>query len=246
MGSLSEQLTLFSKLWFAIWRGLKLKRDFTGRLAGGARINLRAPPAPDVAQAEQVFGGKIFEPPQPLPASPRMVDASAGCGLAVLYWLERFPNAVFIAFEAHPNLVDAFVENAELNAAWDRVLLHPSEAGVEEGQAKLEGDEGFASIFKKGGASRYQNAKRVDFFKMVGDAPIALLKLKASSGEHPILADARFAGLKVGQMVIEGLTAGSRGWCEKRLAELGYRTGPGGGEGLLWATPAAVASAAAS
>ena len=234
--ALTDKLTLWSRLQLALWRALKLKRDFTGRLANGMRLSLRPPPTRDLELAEQVFGAGIYRPPRELPEAPRIVDTNAGVGLAELDWLAYRPNAAIIAFEEHPNRTEAFVENAELNAFWDHVLLHPHQAGTADGAAALEHDEeGFASIFKKGGAARYQNVKRVDFFKMVGEQPIALLKLRMKGAEQPILADARFGGLKVDQVLIEGVTPESRGWAEQRLAELGFRTRPGASAGMLWA-----------
>jgi len=236
----TEQLTLWSRLHLGLWRRLRLKRDFSGRLRAGLTLHLRPQPATDTQLAERVFGEEVFRPPHPLDGTPRLVDTSAGAGLTVLYWVWKHPDAAVIAFEAHPDRVDAFVENTERNALWDRVLLHPHQAGASEGEANLdhENEEGFAFLFKKGGASRLHGVKRVDFFERVGTQPISVLKLRIEGEGQPILADARFAGLSVDQVVIEGGTPASRAWCEQRLSELGYRTEPASSEALLWATKA--------
>jgi hypothetical protein len=187
--------------------------------------------------AEQIFGEGLLRPPRPLAETARIVDAQAGCGFGVIYWLTQAPRAAVIAFEAHPDRVDAFVDNAELNAFWDQVLLHAKQASVAEGQGKLDSDEGFASLFKKGGASRYRNVKAADFFQMVGDAPISLLRLHLIDGEQPLLGDPRFPALKVEQLLVDSVTPERRGGLEQRLTQLGYRPLPDGADkGLLWAT----------
>jgi FkbM family methyltransferase len=258
MRRLRDHLTLTSLARYLAWRALKSARPLVVELRDGERIALRPPPAADLDTAYEVFVLRIYDPVRSAVSRPlRIVDVGANVGYTCVLWGHAFPEARVTAFEPHPRHVRALRQNLALNGLDGNVEVVEAAAGVSAGRAAFldaENESGLVASGRpasservaKAGAPRELEVKVVDFFELVGEGPLDLLKMDIEGGEYPLLSDPRFAALRARAIALEWHVTpthpdGKR-WCEQRLRELGYAVQEGKGgtrtNGMLFGTRA--------
>ena len=245
MQRLRDHLTVTSLARYLAWRGLKSSSPLPVELKSGERIVLRPPPATDLETAFEVFVLRIYDPVLGAVSRPaRIVDVGANVGYTCVHWGHAFAGARITAFEPHPRHVLALKQNLELNHLERNVEVLEAAAGIAAGRAAFLDAENESGLVASGrpasservaaaGAPGELDVKVVDFFGAVGDAPLDVLKMDIEGGEYPILADPRFATLRVRVIALEWHVTpaqpdGKR-WCEERLRGLGYAVSEGKG-----------------
>ena len=223
-----ETLTFPSRMTYLLWRFLRLPVRLEVRLKGGPRVLLRPPPAEDYGAARGVFCVLDYADPRPSPRPVRrVVDLGANIGCSCLFWLREYPECTVEAFEPHAVHLEMLHENLRRNGVESRVVVHSAAAGVRQGSMFLS-DQGMSSRVSPEGRPGDQRVSVVDFFELMGDRPIDLLKIDVEGSEYSLLADARFPQLRARTLVLEwhanpdfpGDSGGA--WCRERLVAAGY------------------------
>jgi len=236
-----------SRLHYLLWRVTGSRREVTVSLSTGPRLVIRPSPAGDLSVAYEIFVDELYRSPRPLvpPAVRRIVDVGANVGYALTYFTQAYPAATIVAFEPHPTHLAQIECNLTANGLSDRVRVIRAAAATQSGGAFLI-DAGEASrVIDRAGDGRIPITV-VDFFEVIGAAPIDLLKLDCEGAEYDLLMDSRFAQLDVRALVLEWHTGPQRPRADatirERLAILGFFLVDGieytlGGNrfGLLWA-----------
>jgi FkbM family methyltransferase len=135
------------------------------------------------------------------------VDVGSNVGYSIIDWASRFPDARIEAFEPHPAHLDRLRRTVALNGLKDRVTIHPQAAGTVSGTSELA-DMGVSSALVEGPACaaakhKVVQVEVVDFFEVIGNTRIDLLKLDCEGAEFDLLMDPRFAQLNVRNLVME-------------------------------------------
>ena len=127
-----------------------------------------------------------------------------------------------------------------VNTGLERELVNAA-AGVREDRMSLSDAGAGSSLIIPRGGKRFE-VRVADWLAEIGSEPIDLLKVDIEGSEYELLADPRFAGLKVRLIVLEchevpeqNLTFET---CVRRLQSLGYKTDviPDGGCTMVWAS----------
>src|ERR1700677_3063177 len=232
MMRLRDKLTWPSRLRYLMWRMGAWGREVTVRLTSGERFILSGFPL-ELNAAYEIFVAEAYRYPRPVDSSAvkTIVDVGSNVGYSIIYWARHFPASRIEAFEPHPAHLERLERSVALNGLNGRVTIHAQAAGTAHGAAELT-DLGTASAVLAAGQSgeaggaRVIPIKVVDFFEVVGNARIDLLKLDCEGAEFDLLMDPRFAKLKVRNLVMEwhetaNHPTAERDLCE-RLGELGW------------------------
>jgi FkbM family methyltransferase len=242
--SFRDLLAWRSKVEYIAWRLLRSGRELTLKFKDETRLILRPLPHHDYGVAYEVFVMASYVNPTPMdPSKMRcIVDLGANVGYSCLFWSRKYPNAEIVAFEPHPDHIELLNRNMELNLISNRVTVHAAAAGPRAGTAFLA-DAGSSSMLVQLNRPRTITVPVVDFFDVVGDRRIDLLKMDIEGGEYALIEDSRFQQLNVGALVLEWhATPEHRDglqWCTDRLARLGFTiesTIVGSNSGVLWGT----------
>jgi FkbM family methyltransferase len=232
LNRLRDKLTLPSRLRYLIWRTGALGKEVTVKLASGERLILSGLRY-ELGTAYDIFVNEAYRFPRPIDSASikRIVDVGANVGHSILYWAPHFPEARIEAFEPHPVHLDLLRRTIALNHLTDRVTVYDVAAGTRGGRAELA-DHGTASAIiaedGPGGALR-QNIYLIevaDFFEVIGEARVDLLKLDCEGAEFDLLMDERFEQLDVRNLVMEWHETAAHPTAERdlssRLLELGW------------------------
>jgi FkbM family methyltransferase len=202
---LRDLMTLGSRMRYIGWRLARLKREINLTLSSGQRITLEAEPSTDVNVAYEVFVMQCYK--WPLAINSRneikcIVDLGANVGFSVLYFAQIFPTAHIDAFEPHPAHLIRLSQIVAKNHLEERVSIHPTAAGVTQGQGLLANDFGHSTTTL--GTSTFGiKIEMSDFLEFAKERRIDLLKMDIEGAEYPILMDPRFSGLNIGWIVFE-------------------------------------------
>jgi FkbM family methyltransferase len=232
LNRLRDKLTLPSRLRYLIWRTGALGKEVTVQLASGERLILSGLRY-ELGTAYEIFVNEAYRIPRLIDSASikRIVDVGANVGHSILYWTAHFPEAQIEAFEPHPVHLDLLRRTIALNHLTDSVAVYGAAAGTSSGRAKLA-DLGTASavIGEDGaGAALRQNVvpiEVVDFFEVIGEARVDLLKIDCEGAEFDLLMDERFERLDVRNLVMEWHETPAHPTAERdlssRLLELGW------------------------
>jgi FkbM family methyltransferase len=215
-----SRLAVFDKIRYIGWRLVPLTSQITVRLETGERISIRRPPEPDLYTAHEVFAAEIYSSPRPLPPDSvgRIIDVGANVGCTVIHWCRNYPRARIDAVEPHPESRSRLVYNVKINGFDDRVTVHPFAAGSSNGDGFLT-DDGLKSALIVDTGIGGIPIKIVDFFGLVGDEPVDILKIDCEGGEYPILMDPRFEGFRARALVMEWHNTQKRPRAGKEIME---------------------------
>lgn len=239
-------LTGFDRLRYIGWRVLPLPHQITVRLDTGELLSIRRPPEPDLHTAHEVFAAEAYSSPRALPADSvqRIVDVGANIGCAVIHWCRNYHRARIDALEPHPESRSRLVHNVKINKFDDRVTVHPFAAGTRNECGFLTDDGLKSSLIADSGIGSIP-VKIADFFTLVSDEPVDILKLDCEGAEYQILMDRRFEDFRARALVMEWHNTHERPRAGreimKRLMALGWSLEPSGDElalcdtGMLWA-----------
>ena len=228
-----------SHLRFLMWRTGMFGKKVTVKLTSGERL-LFSGSWLEVDTASDIFVNEPYRSPRPIESASirRIVDVGANVGYSVLYWAAHFPDARIDAFEPHPVHLDWLRQTISLNHLTDSVTVHAAAAGTTNGRAELidcsvasavVGRESDSEVVADGVIP----IEVVDFFQVIGDTPIDLLKLDCEGAEFDLLMDKRFDRLDVRNLVMEWHESSVHPSAERdlssRLLELGWdvQAGPG-------------------
>jgi FkbM family methyltransferase len=139
----------------------------------------------------QIFQKRCYEF-QSIHDDPTIIDGGANIGIAIRYWLTRFPNAKVIAFEPDPDLFACLTRNLETFPR-DQVTLHNAalwksidklsfrSPGIETGHLEVTQSE-------QQGERLIVNTETLSSFL---DQPIDFLKLDIEGAEVDVLLEAQ-------------------------------------------------------
>lgn len=139
---------------------------------------------------DQIFGKQCYDFPC-IYEDPRIIDCGANIGVAVRYWLSKFPKARILAFEPDPNLFSCLQKNT---AAFPSEQVQVINAAVWKRDEKLE----FCSTgVETGHLSETQSGKQVgDTFKVNAirlsqylDQPVQFLKIDIEGAETEVICE---------------------------------------------------------
>ncbi len=243
---LHSRLRGLDKLRYLTWRLAPLSPEITVRLATGERISIRRPPEPDLHTAYEVFAANAYTSPHILNTASikRVIDIGANIGCTVVHWCHTYRRARVDAVEPHPRSRKRLIHNVTVNGLEDRVTVHPFAAGTAGKQGFLT-DDGLRSTLTDNRGEAGIPIRIVDFYELVGDKPVDLLKLDCEGGEYQIVMDPRFDGFRAQAVVMEWHNNSERpraaAQMVERLTALRWHVeltdgDPAEGEtGLLWA-----------
>lgn len=241
-----NRLASFDRLRYIGWCRIRLTRQITVRLETGELVSIRRPPKPDLHTAHEVFAAELYSSPRPLPADSieRIVDIGANIGCTVIHWCRTYRRARIDAVEPHPESRNCLIHNVKINGFEDRVTVHPVAAGPSDGDGFLTDNGLKSSLIAKGGIGNIPVTIK-DFFRLVNDEPVDILKLDCEGAEYQILMDSRFEGFHARALVMEWHNTEERPQAGreimKRLMALGWNLEPSGDDlarcatGMLWA-----------
>ncbi len=228
---LRDLMTLPSRLGYLTWRATNSRREVIVRLRSGERLIMRPGPSQDIEVAKDIFVGEMYRATRPL--SPEtidcIVDVGANVGYSVVYFCNRYHRAQILAFEPHPIHLNLLKRALVLNRIATSVTLYPVAAGVANG-------EGF--LIDVGSSSRIAGANDTgdipvpvaDFFEVLGDRTVGLLKLDCEGSEYALIMDPRFAKLRVHAMIMEWHSTSAHPKADRelfnRLESLGWELDP--------------------
>lgn len=239
-------LATFDRFRYIGWRLLPLTSQITLRLNTGELVSVRRYPKPDLHTAYEVFAAEVYSSPRPLPASSvgRIIDIGANIGCTLIHWCRSYPLAHIDAVEPHPESRSRLLLNVKINRFDDRVSVHPVAAGVSNGNGFLT-DDGLKSSLVADPGIGHIPIKIMDFFELVGNEPVDILKIDCEGGEYQILMDPRFESFHARALVMEWHNSRERPLAGKeimdRLIALGWHLEPSGDDlaqydtGTLWA-----------
>ena len=240
----TRTLTLRSAFRYLAWRAQGGQGTAWLRLRSGPQIQLRPASSGngDYGVAYEIFVHRYLASPVWIPRVrvKRIVDIGANVGFSCLYWLAIYWRAEVIAFEPHPGHVAQWRVNVARNGLESRATLHAVAAGAANGRAWIS-DAGTSSRLSHAAESGCE-IQVVDAFELLADVRIDILKIDIEGSEYELLEDPRFGALDVYALVLEWHARSDRlwgrEWCEKRLAELGFRVYPifeKKSFGMMWA-----------
>jgi FkbM family methyltransferase len=259
MNPLRREMTLPSHLRYLLWRLGVLGKEVTVQLTSGQRLLLSGLWM-EVDTACEVLITEGYRCPRPIESHSirRIVDVGAYVGFSILYWAAHFPDAKIETFEPHPVHLDRLRRTIALNHLTDSVTVYEAAAGTVNRRAELTNHSVASAVLANGSASEVAKdgvlpINIVDFFEVVGDERIDLLKLDCEGGEFDLLMDKRFDRLDIRSLVMEWHETAAHSSAEQdissRLLELGWELQPGpitvptqgeGGilrAGIMWAFP---------
>jgi FkbM family methyltransferase len=179
--------------------------------------------------AREIFGAEIYD--CPLPVEPTtvktIVDLGANVGYALLYFLNKYPNATIHAFEPHPVSFAIATRHLELNkVSPDRVRLLPLAAGRAAAQMYLS-DEGAGSRVIECPAQNSAKIDLIDIFAYIESlGQLDILKIDIEGGEYALMEDERFLSLSARIIALEFHKAdrhtSPKNYCIERLNAAGY------------------------
>jgi FkbM family methyltransferase len=251
-----------SHLRFLMWRAGVLGKEVTVQLTSGQRLILSGLWM-EVDTACEVLVTEGYRCPRPIESASirRIVDVGANVGFSILYWAAHFPDAKIDAFEPHPVHLDRLRRTIAINHLTERVTVYEAAAGTANGRAELTDHSIASAVVANGALSEVAGdsvvpIEIVDFFEVIGDARIDLLKFDCEGAEYDLLMDKRFERLDVRNLVMEWHETSGHPSAQRdlssRLLELGWEleTGPvtvadpiqGQGTGIMragimWAFP---------
>jgi FkbM family methyltransferase len=223
-----------------------LTRQITVRLETGELVSIRRPPNPDLHTAHEVFVEEVYTSPRQLPVDSveRIVDIGANIGCTVIHWCRRYHRARIDAVEPHPESRGCLLHNLKINGLEDRVTVHPVAAGASDGDGFLTNNGLKSSLTVDSGIGSIP-IRIADFFTLVNDEPVDILKLDCEGAEYQILMDSRFEGFRGRALVMEWHNTQEHPQAGrelmKRLMALGWYLEPSRDDfglcdtGMLWA-----------
>lgn len=261
MNPLRRRMKLPSHLRYLMWRMGILGKEVTVQLTSGQRLLLSGLWM-EVDTACEVLITEGYRFPRPVESTSirRIVDVGAYIGYSILYWVAHFPDAKIETFEPHPVHLDLLRRTIALNDLTDSVTVYGAAAGTRNCRAGLTNHSVASAVVANGAASEVAEngvvpIDVVDFFEIIGDERIDLLKLDCEGGEFDLLMDKRFERLDVRNLVMEWHETAAHSSAERdissRLLELGWDLqkgpvtvpDPAHGEGsimragIMWAFP---------
>lgn len=235
-----DLLTARSLLTYLTWRAFRLQSRLELELRQGERILLRPLPAEDYGSAMEVFLDEVYRYPR-TPSRPplNIIDLGSNIGCSCLYWFRQFPESRVTAFEPHPLHLELLRSNLARNGWTEKVTIHAAAAGTRPAKAFLT-DQGLSSRIVEHDELNSYSITMVDFFSVIGSAPIDLLKIDIEGSEYELLSDERFLALPVRTLMMEWHPTdqhpGESGaeWCRHRLRTAGYTVEEHGGFRVMW------------
>ena len=196
-------------------RRYKLRRS-------GRTLFLRHP-VTDAWAVHEVINRRVYLPPPQADRAlrhvqePRIVDLGAHIGSATLLLLERFPTARVLALEPQPETAALLRRTIAANGLDGQCEVRQAAAGVAAGHASMDGSSLLAHLVRADTEEvvdllpplrKYQvdgagptDVEVVDVLPLLAGAD--LVKMDIEGAEWPILADPRFASLKIAAVVLE-------------------------------------------
>lgn len=180
-------------------------------------------PVTDAWVVNEVVNRRVYQPPPPADeilrrsASPRIVDLGAHIGATTLLFFERFPNARILAVEPQPENAALLRKTLAANHLDGQCKVRRVAAGVAPGTAAMEGSSLLAHCVRSDTEEAVDLVPRLRKYQANGTPPARvevvdvipllegadLVKMDIEGAEWPILADPRFASLKIPAVVLE-------------------------------------------
>jgi FkbM family methyltransferase len=241
----SDLLTAASRVRYILWRLVGWPAAVVVRLRDGLRLTMRRfPRTTDYGVAYEIFYHRVYAHPW-LPAkAATIVDLGGNVGYSMLWWSRQYPDARIVVYEPMPEQAGLIATHVRLNGLESRVTIHAAAVGVRSGDAILV-PSGARSVLRTAGDGI--RVPVVDLLDELAGVPIDVLKIDIEGSEHPLLADDRFATLRVGVLVMEwhntAAVPQARLACKALLEAAGYEVQDGAdahdGAGVFWARRAA-------
>lgn len=238
MTRLRHVLSLWDLLRLRWWLRRKSDRPIRVKLRTGMSAVIRPAPTLDYMIFYEVFVNRAYEPVWPeVPKVNRIVDVGGYVGYSCLFWQSRFPGSLVTVYEPMPEHVTSLGAHIADNRL-KNVHVRPVAAAPRAGKMFLTAASASSRVAAEPGHGRIA-IEVVDFFNDVGPEAIDLLKLDCEGGERELLADPRFADLRIKMLVMECHDNESRASPEtatalaQRLQSLGYATAQDAA--MIWA-----------
>jgi FkbM family methyltransferase len=237
----ADLLTPFSRVKYLGCRLLGWPAAVMVAMRSGTLIRMRPfPSTTDYGVAYEIFYHQVYQHPWLPRTAGTIVDLGGNVGYSTLWWCSLYPNAQVVVYEPMPEHVELIGAHVRLNGLASRVTIRPVAAGVVQSEAVLE-PLGARSVLRGEGPGI--RVPVVDVFQELSTLTIDVLKIDVEGTEHQLLADERFATLRVGVLVMEWHTTAGAPRAETdsimRLEAAGYEVESGtphdDGTGLLWA-----------
>lgn len=218
---------------FALREWLGRRGPYVYRVRENGLRVLIAHRASDVHALDQAFYQHAHEPPpavlqalRSLGRPIRALDVGANVGIWGLWLHGRLPVAHVTALEPDPDNLGRHRRQIELNRLERSWEVRPNAATLADGPVQfVVGAQANGHIADRAGAGTAE-VRGVDIFALLDG--IDLLKLDIEGGEWPILADPRFAGIRVPVATVEfhpdGAPGDPRVHAESALQNAGYTT----------------------
>jgi FkbM family methyltransferase len=237
----ADLLTPFSRVKYLLDRLLGWPVPVVVALRSGTRIRMRPfPSTTDYGVAYEIFYHRMYRHPWLPNTAGTIVDLGGNVGYSTLWWCSLYPDAHVIVYEPMPEHVALIGAHVRLNGLESRVAIRPVAAGAAQTEAVLE-PLGARSVLRREGPGI--RVPVVDIFEELSEQTIDVLKIDIEGSEHQLLADERFANLRVRVLVMEWHTSGAAPRAQAdsimRLESAGYEVESGpphdDGTGMLWA-----------
>jgi FkbM family methyltransferase len=135
-----------------------------------------------------------------LPAAPQIIDCGANIGLSVVYFKQRFPDAIMLAFEPAPDNFDLLQRNVASNHLTD-IACYEAALAIEPGTVTLHSEPGVqgslhATVGHATARPWLSGTRDVEAVRLSGyiDGRVDLLKLDVEGSEGAVLLDLESAG----------------------------------------------------
>jgi FkbM family methyltransferase len=252
---LARALTPRSFVRYAVWRARENPHDTRVRLRNGLVVEVRGGGGDYWTISEIFFNAQYALPPGAPGDVHTVVDTGANVGYAALWFLSEFPGCRVTAFEPLPAHVAQIEKHLNGNGLRDRFDLIVAAAATVDGRAVFR-DAGPESRPAEVGEADGVEVALADWFALLPDGVIDVLKMDIEGGEIALLADPRFAAVaaRTRVFVLEWHKAtsdrGGRDWCAQRMSDAGFTVTDGaqyyGAAGILWGVRSAVQAPGAS
>ncbi len=215
--------------------------------ASGLAVHLRQPHV-DVWMLDEIFqlGGYAIPPAvaralSELDRPVRILDLGSCVGLATLFFLEIFPDALITGFEPDPANREVLLQTIDENEMGERWTVVGAGASNRDGSAPFISDHFLSHVDRDSSGDASITVPTLDVFSYLANAD--LVKMDIQGGEWDILEDPRFAATAATAIVVEyhpylSPSSDAHRAAQNLLHAAGYTTAPVGnehdGEGTIW------------